>query len=105
MTDALIVLNDLVVLPLMVGAVALCFLKGRRRVGWIGIAVLGVGSVVALPIFRALRDHDAEGWLMLPFLVGLGVLAVVGREALRPPLSDSWWARRHSGTHSGPLAH
>lgn len=102
--DALIVVGDLVVLPAMIAAVTLCFLKGRQRAGWVGVAVLGIGVASALPLFRFLRGHDAEGWLLVPYLVGFAVVVVLGCEALKPAIDASWWARRHSGRQTTPAA-
>ena len=95
--DVLIVSSDLVVLPLMIGTVTLCFLKGRRTAGWVGVAVLGISVVSVFPLFRVLREHDAEGWLLVPYLVGFAILVLLGREALQPAIDTSWWARRHPG--------
>ena len=102
--DVLIAVGDLVVLPLMIVAITLCFLKGHRRAGRVGVSVLGIGVVSALPLFRILRGHEAEGWLLVPYLVGFAILVMLGREALKPAIDGSWWARRHSGQQATPAA-
>ncbi len=94
---ALSMINNLLVFPLTIAAVVVCFLKGRTRAGWIGVAILLLGLVVAFPVFRVLRENDAEGWLVLPFLIGLAVLFFLGRLALQPGLPGSWWERRNVG--------
>lgn len=95
--NALSLINNLVVFPLTIAAVVVCFLKGRTRAGWIGVAILLLALVVSFPLFRVARENDAEGWLVIPFLIGLAVLVVFGRLAVQPALSGSWWERRNAG--------
>jgi hypothetical protein len=103
LVDIAKVIDTIVVLPLMVVAITVCFQKGRRGTGWIGIAVLVLSFAGSFPLFRLLRDRDAEGWLVLVSLFGVIILLLIGRQVWKPALPGSRWARRHERTT--PVVH
>ena len=103
MIESVVAIGDLIVVPLTVVAIVLCFRKGRTTAGWIGVAALAVGAVSSFPLFRFLRERDAEGWLLAPLLIGIAVLVFLGREARKPALPGSRADRRRSA--SSPAAH
>jgi uncharacterized membrane protein YeaQ/YmgE (transglycosylase-associated protein family) len=95
-------LVEAVVGLLFLAAIPVCFLKGRRAMGWFGAVAYVVGAVVWFPLFRHFRAEGDDHWMWLVRVVGLVVALVVIAVALRPARKGSYWQRRDTGS-SGPV--
>jgi hypothetical protein len=90
------VIVDLVVIPLTLLGVIVCFLKGHRAAAWTGTVVLALGVLAGIPLFREARERDAEGWMLVPWGIGLIVAIVIGFQARKPAAEGSRWASRRA---------
>lgn len=90
------ILNDLGLVAWL-WAIPVCFLKGRRVVGWFGVLMLLSSTVLALYGGRYWRNGVIDDWWWALFVIqGWIVLALVATTALRPPIPGSWWTRHRS---------
>ena len=101
LVDILIIASELVVLPLMIAAIVVGFLKGHVGAAWSGVAFVFIAAAAWFPLFREARDHQGELWLLVPLAIGVVALVMVGRAVLRPARPASRWASRDAGTRTG----
>ena len=94
--EAVVGLVDVLALAGFLVAVPVCFLKGRRGIGWCGLFLFASGAALSVPLYRLYRDgHVDEWWWLLWVLQGLAGVALLVSMARRPAGSGSWWARRN----------
>ncbi len=101
LVDVLIIAGELVVLPLMIAAIVIGFLKGHLGAAWAGVAFVLIAAAGWFPLFREARDRQGEAWLLVPMAIGVVALVLVGRAVLRPARPGSRWASRETGTRIG----
>ena len=88
----LFVMLELVSIAALVATVV-CFRKGRRWFGWLGVANFTLGPVLWVVLFFQLRDVPGRFAIMTVAALLIDVVLITG--ALRSALPGSAWQRRH----------
>lgn len=92
-SEALVFLGDAIAVAFL-AAIPICFLKGRRNFGWLGVVAFLLGASVRFPLYQYLRGRDALDWFWVWWIIGSAFAIVVIGAALRPAKPNSWWSRR-----------